>query len=185
MNIIYESKNLILEVELSHNNSFNNLFGTLKWIIDGRDIANKDENNLSYFYVDCENLKAILETNKTIKNDLFYLSDELILQYWKEWEDCKDLITEGFERESTENVAFFDRNYFKTGNILMSFFFDEIMIFYTLENNIIKFKYWYKQNGTEIYEIQVHKDILIACMSSFLTFFNDTNTALFNAASKT
>lgn len=184
MNTIYEAQNLILEVELSHNNSFNNLFGTLKWIIDGRDIANKDENNLSYFYVDCEYLKATLEANTTIKNDLFYLSDELILQYWKEWEDFKDLITEGSKKENTENIDFFDRNYFKTGNILTSFFFDEIMIFYSLENNIIKFKYWYKQNGTEIYEIQVYKDTLIACMDAFLTFFNDTNGALFNTAPK-
>ncbi|MCS4300674.1 hypothetical protein [Chryseobacterium sp. BIGb0232] len=185
MNTIYESKNLVLEVELCHNNSFNNLFGTLKWIIDGRDIANKDENNLSYFYVDCESLKAILEANTTIKNDLFYISDALILQHWKEWEDFMDLITEDPEIEGTENVIFFDRNYFKTGNILTSFFFDEIMIFYTLENNIIKFKYWYKQNGTEIYEIQIQKDTLIACTSSFLAFFNDINRALFNSASKT
>lgn len=176
MEKIYESENIILEVELCDNNSFDNLFGKLKFIIDGKDLANKDENNLSYFYVDLECLKLILEKNETIQNDLFYISNECILQYWKEWEIyIKTITIENIERETTENADFFDRNYFKTGNVFTSFFFDEIMTFFILENDEVKFKYWDKSNGSKVYEAHARKSEFIDASDTFLNFFNSTN----------
>jgi len=174
MKKIHESKNVKLEVELSKNISFDNIFGKLKFIIDGKDIAtNKEENNLSYFYVDCEYLKSALENNIDVENELFFLNNEEILSLWKEWENYKsnfDIID-----EEPENVKLFDRNYFRTGNIFNSFFFDDIMIFYVTEIDYIKFKYWYKLNGSEIYEININKNELISSINSFLIFFNTTN----------
>ncbi|PTT68034.1 hypothetical protein, partial [Chryseobacterium sp. HMWF001] len=76
MKKIHESKNVKLEVELDSNNSFDNIFGKLKFMIDGKDIAtNKEKNNLSYFYVDCEHLKSILENNTNIENKLFSIEN--------------------------------------------------------------------------------------------------------------
>lgn len=80
MKKIHESKNVKLEVELSKNISFDNIFGKLKFIIDGKDIAtNKEENNLSYFYVDCKYLKSAFENNIDVENELFFLNNEEIL----------------------------------------------------------------------------------------------------------
>lgn len=181
MEKIYESENIILEVELCEDNSFDNLFGKLKFIIDGKDLANKDENNFSYFYVDLECLKLILEKNETIQNDLFYISNEYILQYWKEWEIYMKTITiENIEGETTENADFFDKNYFKTGNVFTSFFFDEIMTFFVLENDEVKFKYWDKSNGSEVHEVHAKKSEFIDATDAFLTFFNSTNNYLKN-----
>lgn len=178
MKKIHESQNVVLEVELSRNISSDNLFGKLRWTINGKNIANEEENNLSYFYTDCETLKLILEKNTEVENPLFNKENEEILSYWREWENFKlhfDTIC-----EEPENVKFFDRNYFKTGNIFNSFFFDDIMIFYVIGNDLIKFKYWYQLNGSEIYEISVHKNELISSIDSFLRFFNTTNQDLNN-----
>lgn len=174
MKKIHESKNIKLEVELDSNNSFDNIFAKLKYIIDGKDIAtSKEENNLSYFYVDCESLKSILENNISAENKLFFKENNEILFLWNEWENYK-LNFDSLDEEP-ENVKFFDRNYFRTGNIFNSFFFDEIMIFYVIKNDLVKFKYWYKLNGSEIYEIIVNKDELISSLNSFLIFFNTIN----------
>jgi len=179
MKKIHKSKNVILEVELDSNNSFDNIFGKLKFVIDGKDIAtNKEENNLSYFYVDCKYLKSALENNIDIENELFFKNNEEILSLWKDWENYKSSFD--ITHEEPENVKLFDRNYFKTGNIFNSFFFDDIMIFYNIENDLIKFKFWYKLNTTEIYEINVNKSELISSINSFLIFFNTTNNYLKN-----
>ncbi|MFN4364434.1 hypothetical protein [Chryseobacterium hispalense] len=179
MRKIHESTSIILGVELDSNNSFDNIFGKLKFIIDGKDIAtDKEDHNLSYFYVDCKYLKSVLENNDNIENILFLKKNEEILSLWREWEDYKsnfDIAT-----EESQNVKLFDRNYFKTGNIFNSFFFDEIMIFYITENDNIKFKFWYKVEGSEIYELKTSKAELLNCIKSFIDFFDVTNNYLKN-----
>ncbi|UKB82436.1 hypothetical protein LF887_15635 [Chryseobacterium sp. MEBOG06] len=178
---IYNSKSIKLEVELSQNISFDNIFGRLNFTIHNQNLSNNEEANLAYLFVDFEYLKIRLEANEIIKNDLFYIADESILLYWKEWEIFMDSINiEETEEKKTENAIFFDRNYFRTGNIFSSFFFDDIMIFYVIENDLIKFKYWNKLCGSKIYEIGVNKSELISSINSFLTFFNTTNNYLKN-----
>lgn len=178
MKKIHESKNIILEVELSKNISFDNVFGKLKFIIDNKNIVNEEENNLSYFYTDCESLKQVLKKNINIENELFSRENEQILSLWKEWENYN--LNFDSTDEEPENVKFFDRNYFRTAHIFSSFFFDDIMIFYVIENDLIKFKYWNKLGGSKIYEINVNTSELINSIDSFLIFFNTTNNHLKN-----
>lgn len=173
MKKIYESKNIVLEVELSKNISFNNIFGKLKFIINGKNIANDNENNLSYLYVDFESLKLLLEKNIKVENELFQRTNKEILFIWNEWENYN--LNFDLTNEEDYNVKFFDRNYFKTSNIFNSFFFDDIMIFYIIEDNFLKFKYWYKLDGNIIYEANLNKEELINTINSFLSFFNSTN----------
>lgn len=169
MKKIFNSENIQLNLELNRNNSVNNIFGKLEFLIDGRNLSNSEENNLSYFYVDCESLKLMLEGNSKIENDLFLIQNQEILSLWQEWRNYNS--GSSTEEDETENVQFFDRNFFKTGNPFKSYFFDEIMIFYVIEDRLIKFKYWNKLDPSTVFNIQTSKEHLIECLESFMSFF--------------
>jgi hypothetical protein len=171
---IFDHNDIKIAVELSEDSYKDNLFACLDFRLGDDRLSNNNENNLSFFFVDCEVLELFLDNHETIQNPLFDLVDSEIIRHFELWQKFSDgtLVDE----ESSE-VVFFNDNFFKNGRIFKSKFFDHLSIFFVADKTNLSFKYWDDSNPMiRTYDIARHD--FISALREFQIKFEELNNHL-------